>query len=202
MNASTPPDPAVADVIELHAKRSVDIIVAALMLPLAFGQVWLALFVRVTPDTFEGLRGGWIFLLIYSAFGPTGPAVVLLLCGVWFGSMGLGSAWRALDRRPALVADAEGVTFHPAFFDGFMPWGDVRRIGIGGVAPSNLEFSLNRRIWAVESPLTALRVRMGLNYLGLSTREARRLVPRLNRLKRSARQAATARRRGPDAAAR
>ena len=199
MNLSTPLDIGTPDVVKLHSKRGIDITVAAIWLPLALLDIWCVLFVRITPDIFEDVRGGGVFLLVYSMFGPAGPIVALLLFAVWFASMGLGSAWRALDRRPILVADAQGVTFHPAFFNGFMPRRDIARIGIGGRDPANLDFALHRRIWTVESPWTALRVRLGLNYLGLGTRQARQLVPRLNRLRRAARRASSSSR-GPDAA--
>jgi hypothetical protein len=74
--------------------------------------------------------------------------------------------WRALDRRPMLVADADGLTLHPAFYVQAVPWRDVRRIRQAGWAPPyRLEIELRRRVWAVEAPLTTRRIRISALYL-------------------------------------
>jgi hypothetical protein len=178
-------DPGPSNAVVLSSKLGVDVTTAMIALPFTLLGIWCAAFGPATPDAFEGVRGGWAFIYLYALFGPAGPAGAFLLFGVWFGSMGLGSAWRAMDRRPLLIADAEGVTFHPAFFNGFLPWESITHIKIAGSGPAKLEFGVDRRVWAVESPLSAKRVRLALNYLGLSHKQAQDLVPHLKRLQQA-----------------
>jgi hypothetical protein len=172
--------------LALSAPRHIDPIVATIALPLTLLATWVVIWGHVSPADFEGVQGGAYFLLLYRLFGPAGPLTAMALFIVWFGSVGVGAAWRTLDRRPVLVADADGLALHPSFARDRVPWREVERIVFTGSNPGCLEFRLTRRIWTVSAPLTSTRLRIDRNLLGLSTREVRRLVPRLNRLKRAA----------------
>ncbi|CAN5589652.1 hypothetical protein BH10PSE4_BH10PSE4_34690 [soil metagenome] len=169
-----------------RSRRYIDILTAAICLPLALLAVWVV-GGPIKASDFAGIRGGLYFLMLFRLFGPAGPASALLLFGFWFGAMGTGAAWRALDRRPLLIADADGLVFHPAFARDKAFWSDVKRVVMAGPAPGCLEFTLTKRVWSISAPLSSPRVRIDRMLMGLSTRETRRLVPQLNRLKRAAR---------------
>ena len=187
----------------LRSRRHIDVLLAVIFLPLALGAIGVVILGHIRASDFEGVRGGMYFLILFRLFGPVGPAMTLLAFALWFGTLGAGAAWRALDRRPLLIADIDGVVLHPTFSRDKVSWNKVKRVAMAGSAPGYLEFSLVQRVWSMSAPLTSTCVRLDRSLLGMSTRELRRQVPKLNRLKKAAK-AASARpiepgRRDPDA---
>lgn len=136
--------------------------VLATALPLAVFTLGLCLYILIFPDTAPHQPG-----MPPSAHDIAPVTVFLAAMTVWLCARGFGALWRALDRRPMLVADRNGLTFHPALCREAVAWRDVRRLyQAGWQSPYTLAFDLKRRIWAVEAPWTARRVRIGALYLG------------------------------------
>lgn len=167
------------------SKRAVNTIFALIGLPGAIGFLWAAIAYDQSFET--GRWGGLLTLLRVAAGGDWAARVLFALAALWAASLGLGGLWRWLDKRPMVIADDAGVRLHPAYCMEPLAWSQIERILVHDRRPAVLEFRLNRRIWAVETPLSARRVRMALPTMGLSYREAQRLVVDLNRLRRDAR---------------
>lgn len=155
--------------LEVRSLRRVDITLTVVGLPLA------AL----------GLVAGFFCLALWTV--PTVIlAIPMLAFGVGFASLGGGALWRMIDPGPLLTADAAGLRFHPAHFDGLVPWTDIGLINVRGQNPPYLVVTLHRRIWALEAPFTARRIRIGMNYADLGHRRARKMIQDFGRLRRNA----------------
>lgn len=88
--------------------------------------------------------------------------------GWWMGLLGVGGAWRLIDRRPAVVGDASGLRFHPSFHPYPLAWSQVVSVRqrSGGRGATLVSVVVERRFWstwacvtdkAVTIPLGALR---------------------------------------------
>jgi hypothetical protein len=152
--------------VVVPANLALDILALASALPLAVFTLGCGLYFLIFPDTIEPLGPSIPFLS-----KPTSDMVItcgaLMVATVWLCARGFGALRRALDRRPMLVADTDGITFHPALCAKAVPWRDVRHIRSAGFQdPYHLAIDLQRRIWSIEAPLGARRVRIGALYLG------------------------------------
>ena len=142
--------------------RSLDVAVLATTLPLAVFTLGFCLYILIFPDAAPTAEG-----TPPTAYDVASTTVPLAAATIWLCARGFGALRRAIDRRPMLVADADGLAFHPALGPGFVAWRDVYRIHqTGWRSPYDLAFDLKPRIWAVEAPLTTRRVRIGALYLG------------------------------------
>jgi hypothetical protein len=152
--------------ILVPARTGLDVMLLAAALPLTVLTLGCCLYILIFPDSAPAADG------VRIPFLPKPASDVVVVCGVlaaatiWLGARGFGALWRALDRRPILAADADGLVLHPAFRASATPWRDIRRIRKAGwTMPYHLEIELRRRFWAVEAPLTARRIRIGALYL-------------------------------------
>ena len=169
--------------ILVPAKTAVDVLVLTTALPLAVFTLGCCLNVLIFPDSAPSVDGVRIPLLAKSSSDVAVVCALLAEVTVWLGARGFGALWRALDRRPMLVADADGLAFHPAFCVETTPWRDVRRVRQAGWGtPYHLEIELRRRVWAVEAPLTTRRIRIGALYLGNTGFVPHELISRLTAL--------------------
>jgi len=172
-------------VIEKHeilvpAGTAVDIMVFATALPLAVFTLGCCLYFLIFPDSVPPADGLWIPFLPKAASDVAVVCTVLAATTVWLCARGFGALWRALDRRPMLVGDADGLSFHPALCTEATPWRDVSRIRQAGWrTPYHLEIELRRRVWTVEAPLTTRRIRIGGLYLGNTGFVPSELISRL-----------------------
>lgn len=139
-------------------------------------------FVGALPSAVIVLGFGLYLLIFPDAMGPPPVArfpflspiasqallvsVATVGLTVWLSARGFGALLRALDRRPMLVADLNGLRFDPTLCRAPLSWSEIRRIRESGWGrPYKLTFDLRRRIWATESPLTARRVDIGALHL-------------------------------------
>lgn len=167
------------------AGMALDVMVLVAALPLAVFTLGCCLYFLVFPDSLPPSDGLRIPFLSKATSDLAVVCTVLAATTVWLCARGFGALWRALDRQPMLVADADGLTFHPALCAEAMPWRDVGRIRQAGWrAPYHLEIELRRRVWAVEAPLTTRRVRIGGLYLGNTGFVPPELISRLVELAR------------------
>ena len=174
--------------ILVPARTGVDILVLAIALPLAAFTLGCGLYFLIFPDSAPAADGVRVPFLSKSASDLAVICGALAAVTVWLCARGFGALWRALDRRQMLVADADGLTFHPALCAEVVPWRDVRRIrGVGWRRPYDLAIELRRRIWAIEAPLTARRVRIGGLYMGNSGFVPHELLARLEDLRNATR---------------
>jgi hypothetical protein len=88
-------------------------------------------------------------------------------------------AWRLLDRRPAIVADASGVRFHPSFRRDALDWSEVKTVRVAGARPSQLRFDFDRSFWSVSCPLRGRQLAVALRSLNLSYREGEAVAAQL-----------------------
>ena len=147
--------------IVIPTNLTFDVMVLATTLPLAVFTLGLCLYILIFPDAAPAAEGVRPFVSDVAA-----STLPLAAATIWLCARGFGALRRAVDRRPMLVADTNGLTFHPALGPTFVAWRDIRRIHVTGWrSPYNLAFDLKPRIWAVEAPLTTRRVRIGAIYL-------------------------------------
>jgi hypothetical protein len=169
--------------ILVPAGTALDIMVLAMALPLAVFTLGCCLYFLIFPDSVPSADGVWIPFLSKPASDVAVVCTVLAATTVWLCARGFGALWRLLDHRPMLVADADGLSFHPALRAAATPWRDVRRIRQAGWrAPYHLEIELRRRVWTIEAPLTTRRVRIGGLYLGNTGFVPAELISRLTDL--------------------
>jgi hypothetical protein len=170
----------------IPAKTGLDVLVLAAALPLAVVTLGCCLYFLIFPDSVPGSDGIRLPFLSRSA------SDVAVICGaltgltVWLCARGFGALWRVLDRRPMLVANADGLIFHPAVCTKVVPWREVRCIhSVGWYDPYDLGIELRRRIWAVETPLSAQRIRIGGLYVDNNGFVSSELISRLDELRRT-----------------
>jgi hypothetical protein len=131
---------------------------------------------HATPADFQGVRGEGFVRLLFSIFGPQGMAVAAGLLGVWASCLGVGGIWRLLRPGPAVVADGEGIKFHPSIGPKIARWIDVRSIRWVRRAPGEIEINLNLRTWSFWNWTTSKRIRLNHVAIGLSWKEAAMIV--------------------------
>lgn len=173
--------------VEIRTTRANDIalgICGVLLSPLwlwgVAGGMWHA-----TRDDMFG-RGAWLAVPFYDVFGWRGVVVVTAVLAFWVTCLGMGGAWRICDRRSALIADGDGVRFHPSIGPSLVPWSEVQSIRwVRKATPPEIEVRLNRRFWSVWNWITSPKVRLNHIAIGLSQREASNRVKALKALMRS-----------------
>ncbi|EJL30499.1 hypothetical protein PMI01_03127 [Caulobacter sp. AP07] len=165
------------------ARTGLDVLVLTTALTLAVLTLGCCLYFLIFPDAAPIADGVRVPFLSKSSSEVVAVCALLAAVTVWLGARGFGALWRALDRRPILVANTDGLIFHPAFRAETAPWREVRRIRQAGwMAPYHLEIELRRRFWAVEAPLTTRRIRIGGLYLGNTGFVPPELISRLTDL--------------------
>jgi hypothetical protein len=171
--------------ILVPAGTALDVLVLVAALPLAVFTLGCCLYFLIFPDSLPPSEGPSIPFLSRTASDLAIVCTALAATTVWLCARGFGALWRALDRRPMLVADADGLTFHPALCVEPAPWRNILRIRQAGWrSPYHLEILLRRRVWTVEAPWTSRRVRIGGLYLGGSGFVPSELISRLVELAR------------------
>ena len=162
------------------AGTALDVVLLVVALPLAVFTLGCCLYFLFFPDTVPHADGLRLPFLSKAASDVAVVCTALAATTIWLCARGFGALWRALDRRPILAANADGLSFHPAFCTKAMPWRDVRRIRQAGWRrPYALEIALRRRVWTVEAPLTTRHVRISSLYLGNSGYVPAELISRL-----------------------
>lgn len=175
--------------VEIRTTRANDIalgLCALLLSPLWFwgvlGGTW-----HMTRDDMRG-RGEWFALPFYDVFGWRGVVAVTAVLAFWATCLGLGAAWRLWDQRSAVVADQDGIRFHPSLGPSNVPWSDIQSIRwVRGAAPPEIEIRLGRRFWSFWNWATSPRIRLNHIAIGLSQREGARRVKALKVLMKRAR---------------
>jgi hypothetical protein len=163
------------------------------------------LFENENPVVIDGSRGADILIVVLImpvflifALPILHVAPHLLMPGhpissaLGFGTTAWGliaSAWRLLDRRPALVANEDGFILHPSLTPRQVSWANVASISV--VTPKGRETAfvrilLERPIWSFGAPLGTQDLRLHLPVLGIDHGHAVDLVRQLLRLKSSA----------------
>ena len=99
--------------ILVPARTALDVMALATALPLAVVTLGCCLYFLIFPDSVPASGGVRIPFLSESASDVVVISGVLAAATLWLGARGFGALWRALDRRPILVADTAGLTFHP-----------------------------------------------------------------------------------------
>jgi hypothetical protein len=170
--------------IELRTTKTNDFclaltgLVLGSMVPFGGASVWSPYFSRDARD----VRGGAILVSVYDALGPAPLAAGFALFGLWLLCIGIGGAWRLIDRRPAILADGKGLQFHPSVCLNPVSWSEVRYIRNVEGPPAQVRIGLGRRFWSPLAWLTATSIRLNRIALGLSVREAREIVRQLKAL--------------------
>jgi hypothetical protein len=171
--------------ILVPAGTALDVLVLVTALPLAVFTLGCCLYFLIFPDSLPPSERPQIPFLSRTVSDLAIVCTALAAATVWLCARGFGALWRALDRRPMLVADAHGLTFHPSLCDQAAPWGNILRIRQAGWrSPYHLEILLRRRVWTAEAPWTSRRIRIGGLYLGGSGFVPPELISRLVELAR------------------
>ncbi len=102
--------------------------------------------------------------------------VVVVLVILDFMAMGVGGAWRLIDRRPALEADAAGVRLHPSLHASPVAWSRLRAVGF---AQSSLVLEFESRFWSAATWATGRRVKLTQAALNLKPDVAQAGVTRM-----------------------
>lgn len=161
--------------IVVPAGTAMNVMTFVVALPMAVATLGFGLYVLIFPDALSPSTGASQALLL---------AVVMIGLTVWLCARGFGALLRTLDRRPMLVADRDGLRFDPTLCRQAVPWSEIRRIrDTGWGQPYKLTFDLRHRIWAIESPLGARRVRISALYLEPQGWVPPDLIERLERLR-------------------
>lgn len=170
--------------VVIPARIAANVTTLAAALPAAVVALGFGLYFLIFPDAAPAAPGVRIPFLSPAASDRVVITLALSWIVIWLCARGFGALLRALDRRPLLVADAEGLRFDPTLCREPVPWSAVRRIHkTGWGKPYNLTFDLRRRSWAVESPLTARRVHIGTLHLDNYGWVPPDLIDRLERLR-------------------
>lgn|GEM_PF-3322195 len=170
--------------VVIPARTVVNVMTFTAALPLAVVTLGFGLYFLIFPDAAPAAPGVRIPFLSPATSDLVVVTLALSWFVIWLCARGFGALLRALDRRPLLVADAEGLRFDPTLCRETVPWSAVRRIRqTGWRRPYNLTFELRRRFWAVESPLTAPRVHIGAVHLDNYGWVPPDLIERLERLR-------------------
>jgi len=152
--------------IVVPANPAMNVVTFATALPAAVVTLGFGLYALIFPDALGPPTGSMIPFLSPAAVQAVLTAVITTALTTWLCARGFGALLRTLDRRPMLVADLDGLRFDPTLRREAVPWSEVRRIRqTGWGQPYKLTFALRRRIWAVESPLSARRVHIGALHL-------------------------------------
>ncbi len=169
--------------IIIPARTAVNVMTFAAALPSAVVALGFGLYVLIFPDSAPPSAYAIPFLSPVASQALL-VAVATIGLTVWLCARGFGALLRALERRPLLIADAEGLRFDPTLRREAVPWSEVRRIReTGWRRPYKLAFDLRERFWAVESPLTARQVRIGALHLSDYGWVPPDLIERLERLR-------------------
>jgi hypothetical protein len=160
--------------IAIPAATVMNVMTLTAALPTAVVTLGFGLYLLIFSDAISSTSSSQATLAAIAAIGVS----------TWLGARGFGALLRALARRPMLIANLEGLKFDPTLCREAVPWSEVRRIhDTGWNQPYKLTFDLRRRIWAVESPLGAQRVRISALYLGGQGWIPSDLIDRLERLR-------------------
>lgn len=144
------------------------------------GGMWHA-----TRDDMYG-RGAWLAVPFYEFFGWRGVVGAMAALAFWVTCLGVGAAWRIYDRSSAVIADGDGVRFHPSIGPSLVPWSGVQSIRwVDKATPPEIEIRLNRRFWSLWNWITSPKVRLNHIAIGLSQQEASNRVEALTALMRS-----------------
>ena len=171
--------------ITIPTRIGMDVATLVGALPLALLSLGTCLYVLIFPGDVEPFSGPKIPGVSRGVSDVTLLCLVLIALTIWLCARGFGALLRALDRRPMLEADGEGLRFHPTLCREVLRWSDISRIReTEWIRPYKLEFVLRRRIWAIESPLTARRIHIGALHLDNYDWVPQDLIERLERLRR------------------
>ena len=89
------------------------------------------------------------------------------------GAIAAGAVWRLVDRRPVMVATADGLRFHPSFLKAGLAWREVKWVGLKSGPHTQLGVRLKFRFWSLTYPFTASEIAIPVMTVGWSAREAR-----------------------------
>jgi hypothetical protein len=170
--------------IVIPPSRLIEVVTLTSALPAAVVTLGFSLYFLIFPDDVPLAPGVRIPFLSPAASDLVVVTIALTGITIWLCARGFGALLRALDRRPLLVADLDGLRFDPTLCREIIPWSEIRHIRETGwgKAPHKLTFDLRRRIWTVESPLTTRRVHIGGLHLGHHGWVPLDLIERLERL--------------------
>jgi hypothetical protein len=175
--------------VEIRTTRANDIALGLCGLLLSPLGLWglLGGASHMTRDDMRG-RGEWFALPFYDVFGFRGVVAFAAVLAFWATCLGLGAAWRLWDQRSAVVADQDGIQFHPSVGPSHVPWSDIQSIRwVRDASPPEVEIRLGRRFWSLWNWITSPKVRLNHIAIGLSQREGARRVKALKVLMRRSR---------------
>lgn len=178
-------EPSTCRAVEMRTTKANDICLALVGSILGPLELWGAVAWVWAPDfahSARDVRGGAILVWINNTFGPVPLSVGFGLFGFWLLCTGVGGVWRLVDRRPAISADTDGLSFHPSVCGRSVPWGQVRYVRDVEGRPAQIRIGLARRFWSPLAWITATSVRLNRVALGMSEREAREVVRELKAL--------------------
>jgi len=154
--------------IVLRTTRLSDLVYVLVGLGLGLSSFW-----RSLTELWPGRFAGWpdvIFGLLY------------LAVGIVFLGIGLGGAWRLADRRPALVATAEELSFHPSLRLSPVRWTEITGLHIVERRYFELQIDFARRFLSLQVWPLGRSLRISLWALGLEPKEARAMIRRIKAL--------------------
>lgn len=167
------------DVVVLRIELSNDIIYALIGLILGPLGWWGALFMVWEPDfraITADVRGSWLLALTIDNLGPVPLAIGFAVFGLWMTCLGVGGAWRLIDRRAAVTADRDGLHFHPSLCRSPVVWREVTKVITARRGPGQIRIVLARRFWSTFVWQTGHTIQLNNVALGLSSRKARETV--------------------------
>jgi hypothetical protein len=173
--------------IVVPANTATNILTLVGALPSAVVVLGFGLYFLIFPDAMGPPLAPMIPFLSPIASQALQETVATVGLTIWLGARGFGALLRALDRRPMLVANLDGLRFDPTRSREPRPRSKVRPIRESGWRrPYTLPFDVSRRIWATESPLTARRVNIGALHLDDTGWVPSDLIARLEELRQRA----------------
>jgi hypothetical protein len=168
-------------VVELRTTKVSDVFLAVagsilglLAFWAAFASIWspdLSHVARDGPGEVSLVRDAFGLLLIYIGEG---------VAGFWLLCTGIGGIWRLVDRSPAILADSEGLRFHPSICGRSFTWEQVRYIrNVEGYKTAQIRIGLARRFWSPLAWISSTSVRLNWVVFGLTGRDGRTVVREL-----------------------
>jgi hypothetical protein len=109
-------------------------------------------------------------------------AITTGVAGFWLLCTGIGGIWRLVDRRPALVADSDGLHFHPSLCGRSIAWAQIRSVRsmwVGRYTYPQIKIELTQRFWSPHAWITSTSVRLNLAGLEQVRRDVRAIVREL-----------------------
>jgi hypothetical protein len=134
------------------------------------GLLWAAIwgFADLQLKDLGGMRLQALAELAFTLIGPFGFRFIAGIFALIACAVGLGAAWRLADRRPALIASASGLVFHPSLCRRPLSWPEIDRISLTLGGATRFRFALRRWNVSLYAPVPGKRIDLALVACGLS----------------------------------